>query len=223
MSNMILSLIIFVAIFSTGCAQIKPVEEKSPGSQKSTVNQVEGDFNIDVLISFEGLEIDEVRDQVETYFRVKNSIYPVPDGSLREVASLSFECQEFSGDGYTGKFARATSSEKLTSEETRELIYGNFSISPSKKPAIGFNELDRYGKGTVEMILKITFRPPVMPEDEKETIELIKVFFSSKNITVSYGVMMEIESGKALYTKIDFSIPDSAFKTTPAFTGTYGL
>lgn len=219
-----LILILPLGISLTACSRLDTIPKKSLKFANPVVNRVKDDFNIDVVVSFEELAIDEVRDQVEAYFRVRNSIYPAANkGAPQRAGTFYFECPEISGNSYTGKLAKAPSKEKLTPKSIKSLIFGNFSITPSDRLTTGFNEIDRYGNGTVEMILKLTFKPPVMPENVEVAREQIKEILVSKKISVNYGIMMEKGNGKALYVRIDFAVPDTAFKPTPTFVGTYGL
>lgn len=214
-----------LVVGGAGCSKAK--EEggtASESTEPATLNKVKGRFLVDVAVRFEGLYLDEANEVVEAYFRVSNTVYPADTASQgRTVGTFSFRSPAGSGYATGARIALAPPESDAPFSRPTKLVYGDVSVEPTASLKSGFNEIDLYGSGRVELVLKLVCSPERLPADEAAALDWLRDVAADEKLRFSYEIATETAPGKELSADIEVTIPPTAFADTPAFVGTYGL
>lgn len=187
-------------------------------------DKVEGACGIDISVAIELIEINQANGTIESYFRVRNEIYPEKGPEQGEtVKKFVFSNPKVFGIAKKAMLARATSLSKLDLDAARSIIYGTFEITAGEDSEKNFNTLNISGEGSAEMIFRLTLSPKNMPETEKEAFDLLRDYSRDKNLGFLYDVTVEFEDGSLLSTIIEVKIPPAAFKGKLVPAGTFRI
>lgn len=221
-------LIGFALVMATlaGCGTTKSSESGAPqeSTKAATINKVEGTYLVDVAVRAERIEIDENTGRLIVFFRVANTIYPAGETSLDKKAG-AFHFRKPAGSGYirSVSLALAPTQDEVTEEIAKKLVFGEPSLEPTTSLKTGFNEIDLYGSGRVELIARAAIEPESLPRTADDARAWLKDVAADRKLVVSYELSAETAPNKEISADITITIPEGAFGDEPAIIGTYGL
>jgi len=209
-----------------GCETTKSRESGAPqeSTKAATINKVEGTYLVDVAVRAERIEIDENTGRLIVFFRVANTIYPAAETSLEKKAG-AFHFRKPAGSGYVRavSLALAPTQDEVTEEIAKKLVFGEPSLEPTARLTTGFNEIDLYGSGRVELIARAAIEPESLPRTVDEARAWLKDVAADRKLVVSYELSAETAPNKEISADITMTIPERAFGDEIAIIGTYGL
>lgn len=198
-------------IFAFVLAFLSPSCQKSPEPNSEMVENPEKNrflYSFDVIVKKEEVVVDSATGKLKLYLRLKHNFMPLTQDKDRKAGRIRFAEAEGSEKTYGVRFAKAPKPEKLSEKEFVRLGFGIVEVTPVARLSSGFNEIDIYGSGSIEIIAEIV----VIPEEAVETTAdaekyLADLAYDGK-IAFSYAVSMSEGNGKELYRKVEIKVPE---------------
>lgn len=224
LSGLIVLALIMASLASCGTTKSSKSGAPQESTKATTINKVEGTYLVDVVVRAERIEIDENTSRLVVFFRVANTIYPAGETSF-EKKTGAFHFRKPDGSGYVraASLALAPTQDEIAEEIAKKLVFGEPLLEPTASLKTGFNEIDLYGSGRVELIVRAAVEPESLPRTVDEARTWLKDVAADRKLVVSYEMSVETAPNKEISADITITIPERAFGDEPAIIGTYGL